>query len=68
MLNALFELIAKFLVELLFYTVLYGVGWAMLKMVTLGRYPPPPPQKHNEELVALLPVATLFVGITLAFP
>lgn len=67
MLNALFELMAKFLVELIFYTVLYAVGWGMLKVITLGRYPPLAPEKHNEELVALLPVATLFVGITLAF-
>ena len=66
MLDALFELVAKFLVEVVFYTVLYGIGWVMLKALTLGRYPPPRPQKHNEELVALFPVATLFVGLTVA--
>ncbi|MDP3539017.1 MAG: hypothetical protein Q8S26_10005 [Azonexus sp.] len=67
MLEALFELVARFVVEFLFYTVFYGIGWAMLKTVTLGRYPPPQPAKHNEELVALFPIATLFVGLTLAF-
>ena len=67
MLEALFEIVARFLVEFLFYTVLYGVGWIMLKAITLGSYPPPRPQKHSQELVALLPVATLFVGLTFAF-
>jgi hypothetical protein len=67
MLDALLELIARFLVEFLFYTVLYGVGWIMLKAITVGHYPPPRPHKHNEELVALFPVASLFVGLTLAF-
>lgn len=67
MLDALFELIAKFLIEFVFNTVLYGVGWVMLKVVTFGRYPPRPPQKHSEELVALFPVAILFVGLAVAF-
>ena len=67
MLEALFELVARFVVEFLFYTVFYGIGWVMLKTVTLGHYPPPQPAKHNEELVALFPIATLFVGLTLAF-
>ena len=67
MLEALFEIIARFLVEFLFYTVLYGVGWVMLKAITFGSYPPPRPHKHNQELVALFPVATLFVGLTFAF-
>lgn len=64
MLDTLIELTARFLVEVVFYTVLYGVGWIMFKAVTLGRYPPPPPQKHNEELVALFPIAILFIGLT----
>lgn len=67
MLDALFELIARFLVEFIFFTVLYGIGWIMLKIVTFGRYPPRPPKKHNEELVALLPLAILFAVITFAF-
>lgn len=67
MIEALFELLARFVVEFVFYTALYGIGWLMLKAITLGHYPPPRPEKHNQELVALFPVATLFVGLTLAF-
>jgi energy-converting hydrogenase Eha subunit A len=67
MLEALFELTVRFLVEFVFYTVLYGLGWVMLKAITLGRYPPPRPHEHSHELVALFPIAVLFVGLTFAF-
>ncbi|TVO57162.1 hypothetical protein [Denitromonas halophila] len=67
MLDAILEFATRFLVEFLFYTFLYGVGWVMLKAMTLGRYPPHPSQKHNRELVALFPVAAFFVGATIAF-
>lgn len=67
MLDALLEWIARFLVEFAFYTVLYGIGWLMLKSLTLGQYPPAPPVRHNKELVALFPVASLFLGLTFAY-
>ncbi len=67
MLDALFEGIASFLVKFVFYTVLYGIGWFMLKALTLGRYPPTRPARHNRDFVALFPIATLFVGLTLAY-
>lgn len=50
MLEALFELVARFLIEFLFYTVFYGGGCVMLKAITLGCYPPPRPKTHNDEL------------------
>lgn len=67
MLEALFDFLARFVVEFVFYTVLYGIGWLMLKAISLGHYPPPRTERHSRELVALFPVATLFVGLTLAF-
>lgn len=67
MLDGLFELLARFVVEFVFYTLLYGIGWLMLKAITLGHFPPAAPKKHNQELVALFPLATLFVGLTLAY-
>jgi hypothetical protein len=36
MLEALFELVARFVVEFLFYTVFYGIGWAMSRQLRLG--------------------------------
>ncbi len=67
MLDAIVEFIVRFVVEFLFFTVLYGIGWAMLRVITFGRYPPRQPEKHNEQLVALFPVATFFVALTFAF-
>ena len=67
MLGALLELIVRLLVEIVFYTVLYAIGWFMLKVIMFGHYPPHRSEKHNEMLVALFPVATFFVGITLAY-
>lgn len=67
MLDALLEVVARFVVEIVFYTVLYAIGWFMLRVITFGRYPPRRPEKHKEELVALFPIATIFVGITFAY-
>ncbi|MBI1907652.1 MAG: hypothetical protein HYS20_15650 [Rhodocyclales bacterium] len=67
MLDALVEFVARIVVEFVFHTVFHGIGWVMLKAVTLGRYPPPRPEKYNEGFVALLPIACLFVGLALAF-
>jgi hypothetical protein len=67
MLDALAEIVVRLVVEIVFSTILYSIGWVMLKVITLGHYPPPPPKKHNEGLVALFPIATFFIGVTLAF-
>lgn len=67
MLDALFEIVGRILVEFLFYTVSYWVGWLMLKVITLGHYPPQKPARHSEELVAIFPIASLFVGLAFMF-
>lgn len=44
-------------VELLVYTILYGIGWVILKIITLGRYPQRPRGGKgwlDVELVALV--------------
>jgi hypothetical protein len=71
MIDALAEFIARFvggfLVEVIFYSVFYPLGWLMLKIVTFGRYPPPSPQQHNRDLVAGFPLVVIAVGVTLAY-
>ena len=67
MLEFLIELVTRFVVDIVFETVFYGIGWIMLKTLTLGWYPPPEPRKHNKDLVALCPLAALFVGLVFAF-
>lgn len=70
MFDALIEFIARlvwgFLVEVIFYSVLYPIGWLMLKAVTFGQYPPPPPREHNRDVVAAIPIVLAAIAITLA--
>jgi hypothetical protein len=69
MLEALLEFIARwagrFLLNVVFYSVLYPIGWLMLKVVTLGHYPPR--YSHSREFVAIIPLVALAVGITFTF-
>lgn len=71
MLDALIEFIARlvwgFLVEVIFYSVFYPIGRFMLKAVTFGQNPPPPPHEHNRDLVAGLPIVVAAIAITLAY-
>lgn len=71
MLDALLELIVRligqFLLEVVFYGLFYPVGWLMLKILTFGQYPPPTPNSHNREFVAIFPVVPILIAVTLAF-
>ena len=67
MLDAIVEFIAKVFLEFVFYMLLYGIGWVMLRTLTLGHYPPPLPARHNEELVAAFPVASILAAVTFAY-
>lgn len=67
MIGALFEFTASILVEFAFYTVFHGPGWVMLRTLALGRYPPRRTIPHNREFVALTPIVSLFVVLTLVY-
>ncbi len=67
MIGALFEFTARIVVEFAFYKVFHGLGWVMLRPLTLGRYPPRPTIPHNREFVALTPIVTLLVVLTLVY-
>jgi hypothetical protein len=59
--------IARFVVEVLFVSVFYWPGWVMLRVLTLGRYPPPQAYPHNREFVAIVAFAALLAGVTLHY-
>jgi hypothetical protein len=71
MLDTVLELIGRFLfhffVEIIFHGIFHPIGWKMLKVLTLGRYPPPKPADHNRELVAGFPLVVLIVAVTFYF-
>ena len=71
MLDAILGLIGRFLfeifVEIVFHGIFHPIGKAMLKVLTLGRYPPPAPAEYNKDLVAGIPLVALLVGVSLYF-
>lgn len=40
----------------LFTVVCYWPGWRILRILTLGQYPPRVPRRHNREFVASVPL------------
>jgi hypothetical protein len=71
MLEGIAEAVGRFflwLFALLFIDkVFYPIGWVMVRVVTVGRYPPPSPSKRTREFIALLPLIVLIVGVTIWF-
>ncbi|HEX5802028.1 MAG TPA: hypothetical protein VFY24_03315 [Azospira sp.] len=51
------EILAWFFVNVVLVGVFYWPGWIVLRVVTLGRYPPPRGSKHDPEFVAAVGVA-----------
>lgn len=48
------EAIGDALADLFLTKVFYWPGWLLLRMLTLGRYPPKQGTPHNEDWVALV--------------
>jgi hypothetical protein len=61
------RVVAQFVVETLFVGVFYWPGWVILRVLTLGRYPPPQSHPHNREFVAIMAFAILLAGMALHY-
>ncbi|MGR9014114.1 MAG: hypothetical protein ACU83U_10765 [Gammaproteobacteria bacterium] len=59
--------IAQFIVEVLFIGVFYWPGWVVLRILTLGHYPPPQSHPHNREFVAIVAFTALSAGVALHY-
>ena len=46
----MFEAFAGFLFDVVFFYLFYWPGWLILRIFTLGKYPPALPEKHNQLL------------------
>ncbi len=65
MLDAVAEfLIRTVVVEVVFYRICYWPGWFILRVLTLGKYPPPKSMPHNRYFVAGIPLVVLLIAIT----
>ena len=60
----IFRTVGEFVVDVLVVGVFYWPGWLILRIVTLGRYPPPQATPHNREFVATVALAALLAGVT----
>lgn len=58
--------VIDYLLRVIYYGVFLPIGFALLRLVTIGRYPPRD-APYNRELVALVPFALLLFGVTLWF-
>ena len=46
--------VAYFLVDLVFEIGCYWLGWITLKIITIGKYPPPADHEHADWFVSLV--------------
>ena len=74
-LNAVAEAIVRIVADVVFgrvvgqvvgvlFFIFYWLGWAVLRGLTFGRYPPPQTERHNREFVAAVAFAMLLAGVT----
>ena len=60
----LFKTVGQFLLEVVFYSLFYWPGWLILRVLTLGKYPPVSSQPHNRYFVSGIPLVLLLIGVT----
>ena len=57
----------QFVIEVLFVGIFYWPGWLILRVATIGCYPPQQSQPHSREFVAMVAFVVFLVGITVYF-
>ncbi len=67
MLDAIAGFVLDVLVDLVLYVLFYWPGWLILRILTLGKYPPPQSQPHNRLFVSGIPLVTLLVFVAFYF-
>ena len=55
------DILLYFFVEILLGLIFYWPGWLMLRILTLGHYPPSQEAQHNRGGVAFFAIAVLIV-------
>lgn len=67
MLVEIIKFIFSIVLNLVFYVVFYWPGWLILRVLTLGNYPPPQSQQHNRIFVSGIAFVTLLIVIAFHF-
>lgn len=66
-LQAIAEFITDVLLEYVYCRLFYWPGWLILRVLTLGGYPPVQSKPHNRYLVAGVPFIVLLIAVTLYY-
>jgi hypothetical protein len=61
------EAAARTLIGVILTEIFYWPGWLILRVVTLGRYPPSKAIKHNRDLVSIIGFAVVLIGVTIYY-
>lgn len=67
MLEVIFRAVAHLVIEIVFVGIFYWPGWLILRVVTLGRYPPAQAQAHRRAWVAITGFVFFLMGLTFHF-
>jgi hypothetical protein len=67
-LDALAEVVLRFVGEVVFVGLFYWPGWLVLRIITLGRYPPLKDEPHSKEFVAAFGFCTILVCALMNIP
>lgn len=65
--EGLFRVLWAFLGEVVFCKLLYWPGWIILRILTLGRYPPEQTRSHNRYFVGGISLIVALIGVTVYF-
>ena len=67
----MFETVAEFVAYVFMNLVLVGIfywpGWLILRIATLGHYPPPADRDHSKEFVAGVALVVFIVALTIYY-
>ncbi|MDO9420885.1 MAG: hypothetical protein Q7T66_09505 [Herminiimonas sp.] len=70
--EALAEIVIRavgyFILEIVIVKIFYWPGWLILRVITLGRYPPAYEQSHHREFVGILGLAAILISFLLTLP
>ena len=67
MIDALFHFVGSWLIDVLLVALFYWPGWLVLRIVTIGRYPPGRKQPHDAVLVAVIGLSAVPAALTIWF-
>ena len=62
-----FRTLGQFVLEVVFVCIFYWPGWLILRVLTVGRYPPKQSEPHSRGFVAMVAFMALLACLTLVY-